>query len=103
MQILTYIIYLFIHREASVRSFYFEKLQENSFGGFSFLMKLQTPEHMFSYESREIKNTYFGEKLRTAASEHVIYIFFLLLVLRQNKYLPLNFDYLLGKQNTILR
>ena len=30
---------------------------------------------MFSYEFYEIKNTYFVEQLRTAASEHRIYLF----------------------------
>ena len=65
----THLIYLFIHPEASVRWFYFEKSQENSCGGFSFLIKLQTPAHVFSYEFCEIKNIYFVEKLRTAASD----------------------------------
>ena len=99
----TQLIYLFTHPEASVRWFYFEKSQENSCGGFSFLIKLQTPSHVFSFEFCEIKNIYFVEKLRTAASEHRIYIFFFVLILRQNRYLPLNSDHLLGKQRTMLR
>ena len=92
-----------MYQEASVRWFYFEKSQENSCGGFSFLIKLQTPLHVFSCEFCEIKNIYFVEKLRTAASEHRIYIFFFVLILRQNRYLPLNSDHLLGKQLTMLR
>ena len=98
----TLLIYLFIHPEESIRWSYFEKSQENSCGGFSFLIKLQTPLHVFSCEFCEIKNIYFVEKLRTAASEHPIYIFFFVLILRQNRYLPLNSDHLLGKQRTIL-
>ena len=68
-----------------------------------FLIKLQTPAQVFSCEYCEIKNTYFVEQLRTAASEHRIYIFFFVLILRQNRYLPLNSDDLLGKQRTMLR
>ena len=94
---------MFIHPEASIRWFYFEKSQENSCGGFSVLIKVQTPLHVFSCEFCEIKNIYFVEKLRTAASEHRIYIFFFVLILRQNRYLPLNSDHLLGKQRTMLR
>ena len=94
---------MFIHPEASIRWFYFEKSQENSCGGFSFLIKLQTPLHVFSCEFCEIKNIYFVEKLRTAASGHRIYIFFFVLILRQNRYLLLNSDRLLGKQRTMLR
>ena len=94
---------MFIHPEASVRWFYFERSQGNSCGGFSFLIKLQTPSHVFSFEFCEIKNIYFVEKLRTAASEHRIYIFFFVLILRQNRYLPLNSDHLLGKKLTMLR
>ena len=81
----------------------FEKSQENSCGGFSFLIKLQTPLHVVSSEFCEIKNIYFAEKLRTAASKHWIYIFFFVLILRQNRYLPLNSDHLLGEQRTMLR
>ena len=99
----TQLIYLFIHPGASIRWFYFAKLQENSCGGFSFLIKLQTTSHVFSCEFCEIKNTCFVEKLRTAASEHRIYIFFFALILRQNRYLPLNSNHLLGKQRTMLR
>ena len=99
----TLLIYLFIHPEESIRWSYFEKSQENSCGGFSFLIKLQAPLHVFSFEFCEIKNIYFVEKLRTAASEHRIYIFFFVLILRQNRYLPLNSDRLLGKQRTMLR
>ena len=52
----------------------------------------------------EIKNIYFVEKLRTAASDLNIKIFFFfVLILRQNRYLPLNSDHLLGKQRTMLR
>ena len=100
--ILFLFLFLFIHPEASIRWFYFEKSQENSCGGFSFLIKLQTPLHVFSCEFCEIKNIYFVEKLRTAASGHRIYIFFFVLILRQNRYLPLNSDHLLGKQCTML-
>ena len=57
---------------------------------------------MFSCEFCEIKNIYFAEKLRTAASEHQIYIFFFVLILHQNRYLPLNSGHLLGKQRTML-
>ena len=78
--ILFFFLFLFIHPEASIRWFYFEKSQENSCGGFSFLIKLQTPLHVFSCEFCEIKNIYFVEKLRTAASEHQIYIFFFMLI-----------------------
>ena len=99
----TQLIYLFIHPEASVRWFYFEKSQENSCGGFSFLIKLQTPLHVFSCEFCEIKNIYFAEKLRMAASEHRIYIFFFVVVLLQNRYFLLNSDHLVGKQHTMLR
>ena len=67
------------------------------------MIKLQTPLHVFSSEFCEIKNIYFVEKLRTAASEHPIFIFFFVLILRQNRYLPLNSDHLLGKQRTMLR
>ena len=67
------------------------------------MIKLQTPLHVFSCEFCEIKNIYFVEKLRTAASGHRIYIFFFVLILRQNRYLPLNSDHLLGKQRTMLR
>ena len=67
-----------------------------------FLIKLQTPLHVFSCEFCEIKNICFVEKLRTAASDHRIYIFFYVLILRQNRYLPLNSDHLLGKQCTML-
>ena len=94
---------MFIHPEPSIRWFYFEKSQENSCGGFSFLIKLQTPLHLFSCEFCEIKNIFFVEKLRTAAFKHRIYIFFFVLILRQNRYLPLNSDHLLGKQRTMLR
>ena len=99
----TQLIYLFTHPEASVRWFYFEKSQENSCGGFSFLIKLQTPAHVFSCEFCEIKNVFFVEKLRTAASEHRIYIFLFVLILRQNRYLPFNSNHLLDKQHTVLR
>ena len=99
----TQLIYLFIHPEASIRFFNFEKSQGNSCGGFSFLIKLQTLLHVFSCEFCEIKNIYFVGKLRTAASKHRIYIFFFVLILRQNRYLPLNSDHLLGKQRTMLR
>ena len=95
------LIYLFVHSEASICWSYFEKSQENSCGGFSFLIKLQAPLHLFSFEFCEIKNIYFVEKLRTAASEHQIYIFFFVLILHQNRYLPLNSDRLLGKENLL--
>ena len=72
---------MFKHTEASVRWFYFEKSQENSCGGLSFLIKWQTPPHVFSCEFCKIKNIYFAEKLRTAASEHRIYIFFFVFIL----------------------
>ena len=72
--LLTLFIYLFIHPEASIGWFCFEKLQENSCGGFSFLTRLQTPAHVFSCEFCEINKMYFVEKLRTTASEHRIYI-----------------------------
>ena len=81
---------LFIHTEASVHWFYFEKSQENSCGGFSFLIKSQTTAHVFSCEFCAIKNIYFVGKLRTAACEHRVFIFFFALILRQNRYLPLN-------------
>ena len=61
-------IYLFIHPEVSVHWFYFEKSQESSCGGFSFLIKLQTLAHVFFCEFCEIKNICFVEKLQTAAS-----------------------------------
>ena len=99
-----YTSYLFVYTEASVRRFYFEKSEENSCGGFSFLIKLQTPAHVLSCEFCEINNIYFVEKLRTATSEHRIYILLIsVLILRQNIYLPLNSDHLLGKQRTMLR
>ena len=98
-----YTCYLFVYTEASVRRFYFEKSEENSCGGFSFLIKLQTPAHVLSCEFCEI-NINFVEKLRTATSEHRIYIVLIsLLILRQNIYLQLNSDHLLGKQRTMLR
>ena len=98
--LLTPLIYLFIHPEASVRWFCFEKLQENSCGG----LRLQTPAHVFSCEFCEINKMYFVEKLRTTASEHRIYILLIfVLILRQNRYLPLNSDHLLGKHGTMLR
>ena len=75
--LLTPLIYLFIHPEASVRWFCFEKSQDSICGGFSFLIKLQTPAHVFSCEFCEINKIYFVEKLRTAASEHRIYILML--------------------------
>ena len=62
---------MFIHPEASVHWFYFEKLQENNCGGFSFLIKLQTHAHVFSCEFCEIKNIYYVERLPTAASEQL--------------------------------
>ena len=100
----TPLIDLFIHSEASARWLYFANSQENSCGGFSFLIKLQTPGHVFSSEFCEINKIYFVEKLRTAASEHRIYILLIfVLILRQNRYLPLNSDHLLGKQRTMLR
>ena len=71
-------------------------------GGFSFLIKLQSPAHVFYCEFCEIKNIYFVEKLRMAASEHRFYIFFFVLILRQNRYLPLNSDPLLDKQRAML-
>ena len=89
---------LFIHTEASVHWFFFEKSQENSCGGFC----IQTPAHVFSCEFCAIKNIYFVEKLRMAACEHRIYIFFFALILRQNRYLPLYSGQLLGKQRTML-
>ena len=102
--LLTPLIYLFIHPEVSAPWFCFEKLQENSCGGFSFWARLQTPAHVFSCEFCEINKMYFVEKLRTTASEHRIYILLIfVLILRQNRYLPLNSDHLLGKQRTILR
>ena len=102
--LLPLLIYLFIHPEASIRWFCFEKLQENSCGGFSFLTRLQTPAHVFSCEFCEINKMYFVEKLRTTASEHRIYILLtFVLILRQNRYLPLNSDHLLDKRRTILR
>ena len=68
------------------------------------MIKLQTPLHVFFCEFCETKNIYFVEKLRKAASKHRIYIFFFVLILlRQNRYLPLNSDHLLGKQRTMLR
>ena len=70
---------------------------------FSFLIKLQTPAQVFSCEFCEIENTYFVEQLWVAASEHPIYIFFFVLILCQNRYLPLNSDHLLGKQRKMLR
>ena len=80
-----YTSYLFVYTEASVRWFYFEKSKENSCGGFSFLIKLQTPAHVLSCEFCEINNIYFVEKLRTATSEHRIYILLIsVLILRQN-------------------
>ena len=98
--LLTPLIYLFIHPEAFVRWFCFEKLQENSCGG----LRLQTPAHVFSCEFCEINKMCFVEKLRTTASEHRIYILLIfVLILRQNRYLPLNSDHLLGKQRTMLR
>ena len=65
-------------------------------------MKLQTAAHAFSCEFCEIKNISFVEKLRLAASEHRIYIFVVVLILRQNRYLPLNSGHLLGKQPTMV-
>ena len=69
---------------------------------FSFWIKLQSPAHVFYCEFCEIKNIYFVEKLRMAASEHRFYIFFFVLILRQNRYLPLNSDPLLDKQRAML-
>ena len=98
------LIFSFIHSEASVCWFYFEKSQGNSCGGFSFLIKSQTPAHVFSCEFCQINKIYFVKKLRTAASEHRICILLsFVLILRQNRYLPLNSDHLLGKQRTMLR
>ena len=65
-------------------------------------MKLRIPILQNS-EFCEIKNTYFVEQLRTAASEHRTYIFFFVLILRQSRYLPLNSDHLLGKQRTMFK
>ena len=58
---------------------------------------------MFSCEFCDIKNTYFVEQLRMAASEDQISIFIFVLILRQKRYLQLNSDHLLGKQHTMLR
>ena len=85
----TQLIYLFIHPEASIRFFNFEKSQGNSCGGFSFLIKLQTPSHVFSFEFCGIKNIYFIEKLRTAYSERQIYIFFFVLFYVKTDICPL--------------
>ena len=67
----SYTSYLFVYTEASVHWFYFEKSEENSCGGFSFLIKLQTPAHVLSCEFCEINNIYFVEKLRTATPKHI--------------------------------
>ena len=97
-----FFICLYIQKHPSV-GFILKNHRKTIVAGSLFLTKLQIPEHVFSCEFCEIKNIYFAEKLRMAASEHRISIFFFVVVLLQNRYFLLNSDHLLGKQHTMLR
>ena len=91
-----FFICLYIQKHPSV-GFILKNHRKTIVAGSLFLTKLQIPEHVFSCEFCEIKNIYFAEKLRMAASEHRISIFFFVVVLLQNRYFLLNSDHLVGK------
>ena len=94
-------IYLYIQKHSSV-GFILQNLRKTAAAD-SLLLKLQTPAFLHCCKFCEIKNAYLVEQLRTAASEHRIYFFFFVLILQQNRYLPLNSDHLPDKQRTVLR
>ena len=93
----SHISYLFVFTSRSIHPLVLLcKSQKNSCD------MLQTPAQAFSCKFCEIKNTYFLEEVRTVTCKLWIYMFFFVLILRQNRYFLFNSDHL-GNQRATLR